>query len=343
MHDPAVPIDTIGSANPAAARTGAEKDKKPAAPVIPRRGRPYRRAALLLPLVLGVLAFFACERGKGKGEDEIAAPGNRIISTAPSNTEIIIDLGLGDRIVAADKYSLSLPGLPAGVREIDFFYPDQEAVLGLRPDIIISSETNAYGGGANPYKPLEDLGIKLFFIPSSRGVSGIKRDIRIIAEALGAGDRGDELIRTMEREIEEVAEIGRSLTGPLFKPRTVYLEISPFPDPVTAGRETFLDEMIGIIGAVNVFADRSGWIVPGAEAILERDPEVILTNVNFLDDPVGEIKARPGFAGISAVREGRVYRIDTDSSSRPSHRITLALRQMARAVYPEEYAGLTGE
>jgi iron complex transport system substrate-binding protein len=316
------------------------------------RKRGARLSPVLILVFWGILALSACEGGRKQGaepagERSAAAAGlpgpGRIISAAPSSTEIIIGLGLEGRIIAADKYSLALPGLPAGIREIDFFYPDLEAILGLEPDIIISSETNAYGGAENPYKPLEEGGIKLLFIPTSRSIGGIKDDIRNIAAALGAAERGEELIRIMEGEIEEVAKIGRGLAGPSAKQRTVYLEISPFPDPVTAGRETFLDEMLGIIGALNVFADQAGWIAPGAEAILERDPEVILTNVDFLDDPVGEIKGRPGFTGISAVREGRVYRIDADSSSRPSQHITLALRQMARAVYPDEYAGLTGE
>jgi iron complex transport system substrate-binding protein len=321
--------------------------------VVNQRKRGTYFSAVLISAFWGILAFSACEGGRKQGTGEAAGEGNagtaglsgpgRIISAAPGCTEIISGLGLGGRIIAADKYSLALPGLPAGVWEIDFFYPDLEAILGLEPDIIISSETNAYGGAANPYKPLEDGGIKLLFIPTSRSIDGIKDDIRNIAAALGAAERGEELIRIMEGEIEEVAKIGRGLAAPPSRQRTVYLEISPFPDPVTTGRETFLDEMLGIIGALNVFADHSGWIAPGAEAILERNPEVILTNVNFSDDPVGEIKGRPGFAGISAVREGRVYRIDADSSSRPSQHITLALRQMARAVYPEEYAGLRGE
>ena len=190
----------------------------------PAQGGVFCRTVLLLPLILGILAFSACgrddktgrtasrsgidSRSGAAGESKAALSGiageRRIISTAPSNTEIIIGLGLGDRIIAADKYSLALPGLPEGIREIDFFYPDQEAILGLAPDIIISRETNAYGGGANPYKPLEDSGIKLLFVPTSRSIAGIKRDIGIIAEVLGVGDRGEELIRTMEREIEEV-------------------------------------------------------------------------------------------------------------------------------------------
>jgi iron complex transport system substrate-binding protein len=285
-------------------------------------------------------ALSACRPAEKRGTGVSTVPG-RIISTAPGNTEIIAGLGLGGRIAGADKYSLALPGLPAGAAELDFFYPDLEAILGLEPDIIISSETNAYGGGGNPYQILEDSGIKLLFIPASQGIAQIKRDIRTIAEALGVPEQGEELVRTMEGEIEEVAALGRRLGGdPAFRRKTVYLEISPFPNPVTSGRGTFLDEMIEIIGAVNVFADKTGWIAPGAEAILERNPEVILTNVQFAGDPVEEIKGRPGFSELAAVREGRVYAIDGDSSSRPSQHITLALRQMALAVYPEEYAGI---
>jgi iron complex transport system substrate-binding protein len=75
--------------------------------------------------------------------------------------------------------------------------------------------------------------------------------------------------------------------------------------------------------------------MPGAESIIERNPEVILTNVNYINDPIGEIKNRPGFEHINAVINSRVYQIDNDSSSRPSTGIILALRQMAHAVYPE--------
>jgi iron complex transport system substrate-binding protein len=298
---------------------------------------------ILLLILLGGLS--ACDRNRKAGVEysppPAAAASGRIVSAAPSSTEIIIGLGLGSRIIAADKYSLALPGLPAGAAEIDFFYPDLEAVLGLGPDIIISSETNAYGGGADPYQVLEDFGIRLLFIPASRSIAGIKEDIRTIAAALDAAERGGELIRIMEEEIEELAAVGRRIAAENgFKRKTVYLEISPFPNPVTVGRETFLDEMISLIGAVNVFADKTGWIAPGAEAVLERNPDLILTNVEFIDDPIGEIRARPGFVELAAVRNGRIYTIDGDSSSRPSQHITLALRQMALAVYPEEYAGI---
>jgi len=74
--------------------------------------------------------------------------------------------------------------------------------------------------------------------------------------------------------------------------------------------------------------------MPGAESIIERNPDVILTNVDYIPDPIGEIKSRPGFEHINAVKNNCVYQIDTDSSVRSSTRIILALRQMSQAVYP---------
>jgi iron complex transport system substrate-binding protein len=258
---------------------------------------------------------------------------NRIISTAPSNTEIIIGLGLGGRIIAADKYSMEIAGLESGVAMIDFFYPDPEAIIGLDPDIIITSEHNVYGAGDDPFRLLKEMGVAVVYVPTSSGIAGIYRDIETIAVSLGAEETGQEMIRARK---EEIAGIAASAKG-IAEKKSVYLEISPAPNMVSMGRETFLGEMIELIGARNIFADQAGWIAPGAEAVLERNPDVILTNVNFIEDPVGEIKGRDGFNTVKAVREGAVYLIDADPSSRPSQHITQALRQMARAVYPEYY------
>ncbi|GHV37500.1 ABC transporter substrate-binding protein [Spirochaetia bacterium] len=321
------------------------------------------RAIFVLLLILTVLAGCNRSKGGGAGGRAAAAPGstadgrtaggsagavNRIISTAPSNTEIIAGLGLADRIIAADKYSLELPELKRrgdnGLRdaaEIDFFYPDPEAIISLDPDMIITSEHNVYGAGDDPFRLLKEMGITVVYLPTSNSIAGIYRDIETIAAVLGVTERGSELVRNMKEQIDSIAAIGNSIAvtkNSNTAKKSVYMEISPSPNMVTVGRETFLNEMIELIGAQNIFADKTGWLAPGVEAILERDPDVILTNVNFIDDPIGEIKGRDGFASLGAVREGAVYTIDTDSSSRPSQHIILALEQMARAVYPEYYA-----
>jgi iron complex transport system substrate-binding protein len=134
----------------------------------------------------------------------------------------------------------------------------------------------------------------------------------------------------------QIAEISQRVAH-IDTKKTVYFEISAAPDMMTFGKGSFINDMISVIGARNIF-ENDNWIVcPGAESIIERNPDVILTNVNYIDDPITEIRSRPGFNHINAVINNRVYQIDTDSSVRPSSRILLALRQMFYAVYPEVY------
>ena len=103
------------------------------------------------------------------------------------------------------------------------------------------------------------------------------------------------------------------------------------------GSGVYLDELIAAIGADNALSGSTGWLSVGAETVVAADPDVILTNVIYAGDPVPEILGRPGWEGMKAVRNRRVYYIDNDSSSQPCPRIVKALGEMARSVYPERY------
>jgi iron complex transport system substrate-binding protein len=264
----------------------------------------------------------------------------RIISAAPANTEIIIDLGLGEKLVAVDNYSLEVPGVDRTLPSVDLVYPDAEAIIAFKPDLIIASELNRIGGD-DPFALIREAGIAVVYIPSGGGIAGIYRDVTFIAGILGVPERGETLLRTMKDQLDSIAAVGSALTGK----KSVYFEISSAPNMVSFGQGTFLHELLELIGAENIFADTSGWIAPGAESIVLRNPDVILTNVpgtSGIPDPEGksqiaEITGRPGFAHITAVRNRAIYWIDTDISSRPTHRIAGAVLQMARAVYPEYY------
>jgi len=261
----------------------------------------------------------------------ISGPINRIVSTAPSNTEIIVDLGMAHKLVAIDRHSANIDGIPEGLPLLDFFFPDAEVILGLQPDIIIASGHNPTGAGDDPFRLLSEAGIPVVYIPMSRSIDDIYIDIAFIAGLLQAQENGKELIRLMQAEIAEITR----MVPYIETPRTVYFEISPPPEMMTFGRNSFIDDMISAIGAQNIFENENWLVSPGAEAIISRNPDVILTNVGWIEDPVGDIKTRPGFNHIDAVINNRVYQIDNDSSVRASARIVLALRQMARAVYPE--------
>jgi iron complex transport system substrate-binding protein len=95
--------------------------------------------------------------------------------------------------------------------------------------------------------------------------------------------------------------------------------------------------MIELLGAENIFAKEKGIVFPNNEEILARNPDVIMTNIDYVSGMLDEIKGRPGFILINAVKNDAVFLIDTNSSARPSHRIVFALRQMAEFIYPEYY------
>jgi iron complex transport system substrate-binding protein len=295
-----------------------------------------------LVLTVPVLMFIAgCKQehpaGAPAGARETAQASipSRIISAAPSNTEIIAGLGLAGRLIAIDPYSNDIAGVRPGLLEVDFFYPDAEAIIGLAPDIIIANEINNFGAADSPFKPLVDVGIRVVQIPTSTSLQGIYNDIVTIAEVLGVKQKGEVLAGDLEAEVNKIAETGKTVRDR----KKVYFEISPAPYMVTLGAGTYLNEMIETIGAVNIFSDQAGWFTPSAEAILERNPDVIFCmTYHGGEDPAKAVLNRKGFETVNAVREGRVYPVDGNAAGRPSQNIISALKQMAYTAYPDLYA-----
>jgi iron complex transport system substrate-binding protein len=301
-----------------------------------------RRRFLFAALFSAALAVIPAGCGPGGEQREtitdrsgakaaVPAQINRIISTAPSNTEIIRDLGMADKLVAIDTFSSRISGLDAGLVQIDFSYPDAEVIIGLKPDLIIAAGHNMTVSGEDPFKLIKDTGISVVYIPTSSSIAGIYEDIRFIAGLLEVREKGEALINGMKAEIDAIAARGAGFA----EKKSVYFEISPYPYMVSIGRETYLSEMISVIGADNIFADQKDWFSPAAESIIERNPDVILTLTGLNADPVDEILRRPGFEHTRAVQNKAVYPIDGDAASRPSPNIVIALKQMAAAVYPE--------
>lgn len=257
----------------------------------------------------------------------------KIISTAPSNTEVLMALGLGDKLVAIDKYSTDIEGVNTELPQIDFSNPDAETIIGLEPDIVIASGHNKTGSTENPFKAISEAGIPVVYIPSSDSIDGIYKDIEFIAEVVNEKSKGKEIIDDMKAQVDEIKAIGDTIADK----KSVYFEISPVPYLSSFGKSTFLNEMIEIIGAENIFANEDGWISPTAEAIIDANPDVIITNAEYMENPTGEIKSRNAWENINAIKNNEVYLVDKNASSRPSQNVVKALKQMAEAVYPEHY------
>ena len=257
----------------------------------------------------------------------------KIISTAPSNTEVLMALGLGDKLVAIDKYSTDIEGINTELPQIDFLNPDAETIIGLEPDIVIASGHNKTGSVEDPFKAISEAGIPVVYIPSSDSIDGIYKDIEFIADVVNERSKGKEIVDDMKAQVEEIKAIGDTITDK----KSVYFEISPAPYLSSFGKSTFLNEMIEIIGAKNIFENEEGWVSPTAEAIIDANPDVIITNAGYMENPTEEIKSRDAWENINAIKNNEVYLVDQNASSRPSQNVIKALEQMAKAVYPEHY------
>ncbi len=259
----------------------------------------------------------------------------RIVSLVGSTTEILVDLGLGDKIVAIDTNSVSFAGLPADLPAIDLMSPDIEALLAVDADLIFVSNITDAGGETSVLQPLIDEGVTVAYIPTSESFSEIMEDIRFIGAATSSSKEAAELIETFQSGIDELASIAATI--PEEERRTVFFEISALPYLYSTGANTYLNEAISLVAAINVLADQESWIPVTEEAAIALNPDVILTNVNYIEDPAGEILGRPGWDNVTAIMNGDVYQIDNNRSSLPNHNILEAAWEIARAVYPEYY------
>ena len=301
--------------------------------------------SLLATFVMAMMIFVGCSskpttmQDREGNEFNLPAEINTIISTAPSNTEVLVGLGLADKLVAVDKYSADVEGVSKDLPKIDFRNPDAEAIIALNPDIVIASGHNK-AGDEDPFALIKEAGIPVAYIPSSYSIEGIYGDIEFIASLTDTEKEGKELVNSMKKEVDAIKAIGDTIQDK----KNVYFEIGAGSGLYTFGNETFLNEMIETIGATNIFGEENSWITVTPEAVIDANPDVILANTPGTNEAgltaVEDIVSREGWDTITAVKNGDVYQIDKNSSSRGSQNIIKALKEMAKAVYPDEYKGL---
>jgi len=302
-----------------------------------------KNTRIIIALILAlVMTSFSLALAEGqptvdRAGNEIALPDKveRVVSLAPSTTQLILDLGLGDTLVAVDTYSAMYYEETADLLQYDMMTPDNEALALLEPDVIFVTGMS-FAHGENPFQTLIDLGACVVVLPSSYSIEDIRQDIIFIADVMNVEDQGAAIIAEMDETIAGIAAIGESIEDK----KTVLFEISALPYIYGPGDHTYLDEMIELIGAVNVLDGQSDWVFVSEESALSLNPDVILTSTDYIEDPIGEILSREGWGDVTAVAEKAVYPISSQTSNQPNQHIVEALVDMARAVYPEAYAAL---
>lgn len=256
-----------------------------------------------------------------------------IISMAPSVTETLVNLGLGDKLVAIDDYSKGIAGVATDLPSFDIMAPDAEKILALNADLIFASGMSK-ANGTDPFSPMVEAGSCVTYVPSSETIADIMLDIQFIGDVTKSGDKAKTIVENMRKQIE-------ALTTKLQIPATkkkVYFENSAAPAMYTTGSGTFINEMLDILGLENIFADQTSWVGVSEEVVVEKNPDIIFTSVNYIENPVDEIIGRNGFSAINAVKNKQVFQIATDAASRPNENIIKALLEMAELAYPEQFA-----
>ena len=279
---------------------------------------------------------------KDRYGSDIALPENinKVISLSPAITETLIDLNVSDKIRASDSYSkdilIKYNDIYTNIISFDLASPDAEKIIALNPDIVLVNSLSLFSG-SEAVDNIKNMGISVAVIPYSENISDIENDILFISSVFNKDKEGREIINKMNDDIEKIRLISSAITNK----KSIYFEIASSPSFYSFGTNVFLNEMIEIIGAENIFKDRNSWLNVSEEIIIHENPDVILTSVNYIDNPVNEILNRKAWQSINAVKNKEVYYIDTDSSTLANENIIKALFEMAKKVYSNEYSEIS--
>lgn len=244
----------------------------------------------------------------------------RIVSLAPSITETLFALGLGDRVVAVTSYCDYPPEAKQKEDVGDTLRPGLEKIVALKPDLVIISTASQLESFV---RKLEEVGIPVF-ISNPRNLDGVLKSIESISEISGASDRGGELVSNLRARVKAVESrvAGRERPG-------VFLVIGSNP-LITAGRSAFITDLIDRAGGRSISSDETAdYPQYSLETAVARRPEII-----FLQ--AGEDRLPEGLRQTPAALRGRVYRLDDDLLLRPGPRIVDGLEQLAEKIHPEQ-------
>lgn len=263
---------------------------------------------------------------------EIAAEPQRIVSLTPANTEILFELGVGDRIVATDSGS-DYPEAAVPLPDVaDFDAIDVEQVVDLDADLVLA--------GGLGFTPADSIGqlralgipVVVVYAPS---VEGVYEDIELVGAAVGKAGEAGALVSGMRSEMDAISAAVRGAGTP---PRVLY-EIG-YTDATgqmfAPAESSFLAEMVTLAGADTITTgDPNDYEIP-LETLIEADPEIIVLGVNAFYEPTPEaVAARPGWNVMTAVKNGDIRPVRDTEITRPGPRLATGLRNLAGAIWPD--------
>jgi iron complex transport system substrate-binding protein len=275
-------------------------------------------------IAAATVALLACSRAKTNDPPPAA---KRVVSLSPSTTEAMFAIGAGGELVGRSRYcdyppeALPLPQVGGYVD------PNLEAILGLRPDLVVGARGPA---GPKLAETLTAHGVATFF-PETESLAQIDAMLRSLGAKTGHG--GD-----AEREVSRIDAHEKAITAAVSSMPKIKVLLVFDADPiVVAGPHGFPDELVTAAGGLNVVTEGSAYPTLGVERVLALDPDVILDASGGGSHGAGGVIARdtPGWREVGAVKRGRVVAIADEAVLRPGPRIDTGLAMIARALHPD--------
>lgn len=295
-----------------------------------------RLAAFLLAAAAGAAPARAADDlrppGKGAAEGGILwvgepprTPPRRVVVLAPSLTDVVLAMGLGDRLVGVTRLDDS-PEVARLPRVGGFLDPNPEVILGLSPDLVLWVTDGGALGAVRRIAELSRASRRPFPILALQidGLADVLATPRIVGDALREPARGEALARRLAAEVEAV----RRRAAGLARRRVLFLVgREPF---VVAGPGSFPEELLRVCGAESVVRGDRPWPVYPIEKAVADDPDVVVDAA--VQEPLEGMKR---LAAIPAVRRGAVIRLSSDDLIRPGPRMVRGLGELFRALHPE--------
>jgi iron complex transport system substrate-binding protein len=258
-------------------------------------------------------------------------PAQKIVSIAPSNTEILFALGAASQVVGRDEFSdfpeqaKALPSIGGGYGALDM-----EKMVALQPDLVLASQLTP----AEQVAAIEKLGLKTYLLPNPKDIEGMFDNLQAVGKITGREKEAQNLIVQLRKR---VAAVDARLAKIDQKPTVFYELDNTDPNaPWTAGQGSFIDTLIKRAGGVNIGAQLSdAYAQISVEKLLEDNPQIIiLGDYTYGGVKPEDVLARQAWAGMDAIKQKKVYTFDDNLVSRPGPRLVDGLEALAALLHP---------
>jgi iron complex transport system substrate-binding protein len=254
----------------------------------------------------------------------------RVVSLAPSNTEILYALGAGPTVVGRDDFSdypaeaKALPSVGGNMGKYNL-----EQITALKPDLVLAAGLNS----PELIKSIENLGLTVYYLQNPTDMDGLYTNLHTVGILVGKVSQADDLSNALKKRVQDVET---RLSGVQTRP-TVYYELDATDPskPYTSGTGTFVDQLIKLAGGQNIGESLGdGWATISQEDLLVKNPDIILLGDAAYGVSPDSLAKRPGWSGLSAVKNGKIYTFDDNLVSRPTPRLVDGLETLAKIINP---------